>query len=163
MKTYLIIAVSLIMTLNGCAKEPLSGYKKFYQQYEDADHIVSFKVPGAFANFFIDKEDKEVKDFTKKMDNITFLISENPTNQIILDLNKYLPESEYKQIMVVKDGSDEVTFLAKVNGKAIEEIIMTVYNPDNLVVMCMKGDFTKEDAKQIAKAIKVKDASSFRE
>lgn len=162
MKTYALALFGLLLAITSCAKEPVEGYKKFYRDYRDSPNVTSFKVPAGFASFFIDKEDKEVKDFLKKMDDISFLILKEANNQTIFDLNKNLPEKLYKEIMVVKDGSSEVTFLARDNGKTIEEILMTVVEENELVIMCMTGDFTREDAKRIAKSINIESAGNFK-
>ena len=44
----------------------------------------------------------------------------------------------------------------------INEIIMAVYEPNNLVVMCINGTFTKDDAKKIVKSINTENARNFR-
>ncbi|MBI9067386.1 MAG: DUF4252 domain-containing protein [Salinivirgaceae bacterium] len=164
MRTLFIAIVALTITITGFAKGNKGGeytYKQFYRQYRDADDVVSFKIPAGFASFFIDKEDVEAKEFMKKMDDISFFICQKQTNQMILDLNRSLPEKLYKEIMIVKDGDTEVTFMAKEEGEFIGEVLMAVYEPDNLVVMCITGEFTKEDAKKIAKSINTDSAINF--
>ncbi|MFA6400639.1 MAG: DUF4252 domain-containing protein [Salinivirgaceae bacterium] len=161
MKTYILALIGLLLAIASCAKEPIEGYKKFYREYRDSPNVTSFKVPAGLASFIIDDEDKEAKEFLKNMDDISFLILKETNNQMIFDLNKNLPEQLYKEIMVIKDGGSEVTFLARDNGKTIEEILMTVVDNDEIVIMCMTGSFTKEDAKRIVKSINVQNVGSL--
>ena len=44
------------------------------------------------------------------------------------------------------------------NKGIIEEILMTVVDDNGLVVMCMFGEFTIDDAKKIVKSIKTDNA-----
>lgn len=159
MKNLTFVAIALFITLTGCAEEKTRvGYKTFYNQYNDFASTITFKVPGAFAGMFIDKEDKEVKDFVKNIDNISFFIASETSKQMIIDLNKNVSENLYKHVMEVNDGDTEIIFFVRDNGEMIEEILMTVHEPDELIIMCMYGEFTLEDAKKIVKAINTENA-----
>lgn len=162
MKNILITLIALATVFTSCASEPGDGYKKFYRQYRDAPNTISFKIPGGLANFFVDKEDVEVKEFTKNIDDISFFITDNASKEMIIDLNRHLPETDYKEMMIVRDGGDEVIFLAKEEGGVIEEIIMTVVGENELVVMAMFGEFTTDDAKKLIESIKTENAINFR-
>jgi len=159
MKNLSITLIAFFIVLTSCAKTPTTGYNVFYKEYRDTPHTITFKIPGAFAGMFLDDEDKEVKEFVKKMDNVSFFVAENVSKQMIIDLNKSLPESLYKEIMIINSGAEvEVIFLARDNGDVIEEIVMTVIDDNELVVMCMYGEFTRDDAKKIVKAVEVDNA-----
>jgi len=162
MKKILISFIALFIVLTCSAKTQVNGYKSFYREYRDAPNTITFKIPGGLASMFMQNEDDDVKEFMKNMDDISFFIADNATDQMLIDLNKYLPEREYKEIMIIRDGGSEVIFLAKENGDVIEEILMTVVDKNDLVVMCIFGEFTKDDAKRIAKSIKTDAAISFR-
>jgi hypothetical protein len=139
-------------------------YKDFYREYRKADKTISFKLPAGVASIFIDKdENKEVKDFLKDLDDLSFLIIDQVTDKTILDLNQSLPENLYKEIMVINDGNTEINFLVNDNGKFVEELLMIVVEPDELIIMCFTGEITHEHAKQLAKSINVKQASDFRQ
>lgn len=158
MKNLTIIVVALFVTLTGCAKNPETGYKKFYRQYCDAPNTITFKIPGKLAGMFIDVDDEEAKDFIKKMNSISFFVANKTTKQMIIDLNKNMPENLYKEIMVINEGNTEIVFLAHDNGDTIQELVMTVYEPDELVIICMNGEFTYNDARKIAKSINTENA-----
>ena len=162
MRIFILLTVTLALSVGSYAKD-INSYKKFYRMYRDADYVTTFKIPAGLARIFIDRDEKEAKEFMKKMDDISFFISEQHNNQMIFDLNKNLPEKDYKEMMIVKDGEMEVTFMARDEGDGvITEIIMAVYDPRELVVMCMTGEFTSDDARKIAKSIKTETAINFR-
>ncbi|MDA3891148.1 MAG: DUF4252 domain-containing protein [Salinivirgaceae bacterium] len=162
MKNIAITLIAVLTVLTSCAKPPTNGYKKFYREYRDAPHTITFKIPAGLAGIFIDKEDEEAKEFMKSMDDISFFVAENASKEMIIDLNKHLPEKDYKEMMVIRDGDAEIIFLAKGNGNVIEEILMTVVDDNELVVMAMFGEFTKETAKKLAKSINTSNAIKFR-
>lgn len=154
MKNLTVVILALFIVLTGCAEDKNAiGYTKFYNQYNDSSNTITFKVPGAFAGMFIEKEDEELKDFAKNIDNISFFIASETSKQMILDLNKNISEDMYKHVMEINNGDTEIVFFARDNGEMIEEILMTVHEPDELIIMCLYGEFTRDDAKKIVKAI----------
>ncbi|MGE4290043.1 MAG: DUF4252 domain-containing protein [Salinivirgaceae bacterium] len=156
----LALMLSLLSTTGLFAKE----YKDFYREYRKADKTISFKIPAGFASIFIDKdENREVKEFFKDLDDLSFLIIDEVTEKTLINLNQSLPEDLYKQIMVVNDGDTEISFLVNDNGKFVEELLMIVVEPNELIIMCFTGEISHEHAKQLAKAINVKQASAFRQ
>ena len=163
MKNLTVVFIALLIALTSCAEEEAGiGYKTFYNQYSDSASTITFKVPGLFASMIIDKEDKELKDLVKKIDNISFFVASETSKHMIVDLNKNVPEELYKHVMEIRDGETEIIFFARDNGEMIEEILMTVHEPNELVIMCIYGDFTREDAKKIAKAINTEKALEMR-
>ncbi|HAN00115.1 MAG TPA: hypothetical protein DCQ26_16065 [Marinilabiliales bacterium] len=163
MKTFTLIFAALLITLSGCAKNPESGYKKFFNEYHKYPNATSFKIPAGLATFFIGDEDEEAKEFMDDMDDISFLVFDKLEKQLLIDLNTCLPAKDYKEMMVVRDGTSEVTFLAKDNGTYIEEIVMTVVDANELVVMCITGEFTKESAKKLTKSINIGNATKMKQ
>lgn len=74
-----------------------------------------------------------------------------------------MPEELYKQLMIVRDGDTEISFMVRDNGEFVQELIMTVVEPEELVILCFTGEISRENAKKLAKSINVNSASSFRQ
>ncbi len=164
MRTFAKLKLALVLLLLSTAGLSAKEYKDFYREYRKADKTISFKIPAGFASIFIDKdENKEVKEFFKDLDDLSFLIIDEVTEKTLIDLNQNLPEDLYKEIMVINDGDTEINFLVNDNGKFVEELLMIVVEPDELIIMCFTGEISHEHAKQLAKAINVKQASGFRQ
>jgi hypothetical protein len=155
--TFALISL-LFIGLVACSKETPNGFIKFYKQYHDEHGIISFKMSAGLANFFIDSEDKEAKEFMKKADKIVFLIADHSRQAMRDSMKICMPAEKYPTIMEVKDGQATITFTARKEKDSISEIIMTVIDHEQLVIMAIKGDFTTEDAKKIVKAIDVNKA-----
>ncbi len=153
MKRLTFIIACIVVALSAQAKKPETGFKKFYNQYHNYANATSFKIPAGLASFFIDDEEQDVKAFMDGMDDIHFLVFESFDKQLLIDLNRHLSIEDYKEMMTIKDGSSEVIFLAMENENIIEEIVMTVVSDNELVVMCIAGDISKETAKKMVKSI----------
>ena len=154
MKNTAIVIIALFMVITGCAEEGEgTGYKSFYNQYRDSSNIITFKVPGALASMFIDKKDVEIKQLAKKIDKVSFLIASDMPEQMIIDFNKNVSSDMYKPLMEIYEDGTKIEFFARVNDSIIEEILMKINETDELIILCMYGRFTPDDAKNIAKSI----------
>ncbi len=162
MKNLNLLIIGLLIAFTASAKSAKDGYTMFYNHYNDFDEVITFKLSGSFANMFIEGDDVESAEFMEKMEKISFLIADNVSKEMIVDLNKAMPAAKYKTMMEIKDGGSEVIFFAREDGTAITEILMTVVDDDSLVVMCIYGDFTEKDAKHIAKSINKDSAMKIR-
>ncbi len=162
MKNLYLTLVAFTFVFSSCATPPAGGFMKFYHAYHDTPNTISFKIPGGLANLFVGNEDPAAKEFMKNIDVIRFFIADNADRDMLIDLNRYLPEELYKEMMEVHDGGSEIVFLARDNGKVISEIVMTILDGNQLVAMCMEGDFTQDDAKKLIKSINTKKAANMR-
>ncbi len=164
MRTLTTIILLVILSI-GCAtsQEYDKDFTDFYNQYEDDAGIICFQLPGALVNFAIDKDDKNAKELFSKVDKIRFVISENTHNQYDKKIEKYLPNSLYHDLMIIKDDGAKVMFKVKESKKGlIEEIIMTVSESDSFVAISFSGKFNTEDAQKMTGSIKSGKMSHFR-
>lgn len=158
----LITAILAVIILASCAStKEVEGYADFYKKYKHNEEVINFGLPTGLIGLFLNnKEDKELKQFLKNVDHFRFFIAEDSTKTLISTLYQYLPEDTYKDVMVINDGGDKVTFKARESGEAISEIIILVEEEKSFVVMNIEGEFTYEDVKKISKAIDIKKVTS---
>lgn len=159
MKNALIVISLVLISLTACSKEKRDGFQLFYKQYHDQTGVISFKLPASLANIFVDNEDEEAKEFLKKADNVTFLIADPRSSGMIDTMNLLMPVKKWPVLMEIKDGSSTVRFMVYQQENYIRQILMTVQDGNELVIMAIKGKFTIDDAKKIAKSIDVNKAS----
>ena len=90
---------------------------------------------------FTRMSDDEFKDITSKLDGIKILVSENHNinlyDEIVTELG-----SEYKELMIVKEGDEVVKMLVNEQGEIIKELLILVKegNHDESVVLVISGD-----------------------
>lgn len=158
MKRIIPMALILMCLSPVFAKIAPTGFTEFYKAYHEYPNTISFKIPASLASFIVTDEPDEVDALLEHMDDILFLVFEQIDKHVLTDLNNYLPKKDYKELMVVNEGTSEVFFLAHQQASKIDEIVMTVISDNELVVMCLKGDFSKEDAKKLASSVNIKNA-----
>ena len=69
-----------------------------------------------------------------------------------------LPNTSYKDLMVVKDGTQEITFKVREKDKKITELVMLVKDAKEPLLMFIEGNI---DLKSLAKMSKSVDIEGF--
>jgi hypothetical protein len=160
----LIITIFLFGIVScGSSQQATKDFSSFYNTHEDDEGIVTFSIPMAFARAFIDDDDKEAKKAFDKMKNVKFFICDKDDGFYQKEIKNYMPEGAYHDLMVVKDGKETVSFKMKepVDGK-IKEIVLLVSEPKSFVAISFTGNFTVDDAKEVASSIKTDNLGSVR-
>lgn len=157
MKTILYLVLLTALFPRDSAGQNSPEYNKFYKSLKNEEGIVTFKIPPGLLTLFIEKEEKELKDLMKKVDDISLFIADPVSPFIFKELEKNLPDKLYHDIMVIRDGPSTINFKARESKSGFNEIIMSVEDKGALVVLCISGTFDHNDANFLARSMKVKD------
>lgn len=152
-KISLLIIFFIFSVFQIQAKENLKNYNQFYQTNKNNEGVFSFYLPVVLLRGFLDANDEEIDPLIKKTYSVSVFISDNTSESMRKDLHKHLPSSLYNDLMIMKDGSSTVTFKTRMKNDTLEEILMLATDKKSLVVLNLVGEFTKDDAKKIAKSI----------
>lgn len=136
------------------AQDNKKDFKQFYKSYKDKEGVTSISIPSVLKSFLKD-EFNEADDIVKKTKSLKILTTENPDKKMISDLDVYFPEDRYPLLMLVKDGEESVSVVAKANADTFEEILFIIKEPSSLTVMCMKGKYDLDDAMDIGNNINI--------
>lgn len=151
MKNIIIIALLLSISIIGNAQK--DGYSEFYKTYKTNDNIINFKLPAGLMSMFIDKEEEpELKLFLSKINNLRFFISED-SKELIPNLKKSISDEVYKDLMIINDGGNKITFTIRDSEKSISEVIMLIEEKESFFVMSFNGNFTEKDVKKFIKSV----------
>ena len=132
---------------------------KLFDEYADKEGyttvIITKSMFDLFASVANDKDDKDLKDITGKLDKIRILSCDckSGTKATIDFYNRVienLPKQDYEDLMVINDGHERVKFAIRKRGDKITELIMVVGGSDACVIS-LQGDI---DLKQVAKLSK---------
>jgi hypothetical protein len=160
MKTLLI---TLLIQLTICSfAVGQSGFSRFFDQHKNDQGVENFTISTSIFRFFLDSNEQELKDLLAKLDEISFFIANTSTPSLTNDFEKSLPEKEYKELMIVKNGTSTVRFKAKEKSDRVDEVVMVVTEPNSLVAMCIKCNITFAEAKKLASSINVNQTVSFK-
>lgn len=130
----------------------------FYDKYEGRNDFTSFSLSPDFLNSFISKDEKELRQFLKTIDHVKMLVYEGKPDSVKYFSNELKSTFQlgwYDDLLVVKDGKDNVNFKVRMNDKKINELIMVVSNQGSLVVFYMDGEIELSKVKQLSKSISI--------
>jgi len=149
----MILACPLIMLAQNTRLDRL------FDEYADKEGyttvIITKSMFDLFASVANDKDDKDLKDITSRLDKIKILSCDCKSgakatidfyNEIICNM----PKQDYEDLMIINDGHERVKFAIKKRGDKITELVMVVGGSDACVIS-LQGDI---DLKQVAKLSK---------
>lgn len=133
MKTLICGALLLLMTLGLSAQK--SPVDRVFDKYSGKEGFTTVYISSFMFNLMssIDSDDPEYDEFKKATKGITslrILTDDGANTNFAAELIEMLPRKEYQEIMVVKDDSEEVLFLAREEGGIITEFLLIVSSDD---------------------------------
>lgn len=169
----LIISLTFIVFLFSGALKAQTAIDGLYDKYADQDGFTSINInPEMFQLISsMDMNDsseqaKEAQNAMKELTGLKMLVYEpkdGQTNEEFMkDVKDLTKIKGYSEMMSVKDGDEMVKFLAK-NGKdgKIPEMLMIVYEDNEVVVMSMTGDMSLETFTEISKSLGMKELENI--
>ena len=98
--------------------------------------------------------DKEFNDATAGLNSIRILSVDSATNaktnfNFGKELLSILPQNTYKELMIIKEGNQTITFLIREEDAKIKEFVMTIDGSPSPVLIYLEGD--NMDLNQISK------------
>ncbi len=162
MKT-LFITIFVFGILSSCNSQSKNDFSDFYNTHEDDIGIITFSLPIGLANAFIADDDAEAKDAFAKVSNMKFFICEKDNGYYEKKIKKYMPEGTYHDLMVVKNGKESVSFKMKEPTKGKKrEVVLIITEPESFVAISFVGNFTLNDAKEMANSIETDELGDIR-
>lgn len=157
----IIIAFILMIPSWSFAQE--SALNTFYEKYSGKEGYVSVYITEFTFQLFKQVENaQEGKDFDEtvtKLKGIKMLTPDSVNRSTFLDdLRAALPKNQYKDMMVVRDGSSTIRFMLKEEGSKITEFIMTIEGEDSPFLLFLEGDI---DLNEVAKLARTMDINGF--
>ncbi len=146
MKKIISISIIFMIFLGSInAQNDEKGFNQFYKAYKDKEGVTSIHINSLMKSLLKDG-DKNSDELIKKTKSLKILTTDGPNEEMTKDLENYFPKNMYPLLMMVKEGNETVSILAKQNEKTVEEILFIIKEPDSLTVLCMKGNYNLEDA-----------------
>jgi hypothetical protein len=114
-----------------------------------------------FSKISNEKEEKDFKEVTSKLTSIKILTVDssfyvNSDTKFEKEILSTLPESIYKELMIIREGRETIKFLINEKGKKISEFIMIVYGTPEPVLIFLEGDISLKQISKLSKTMNVK-------
>jgi hypothetical protein len=145
------------------AKGQNSAIDKLFDKYAGKDGFTTVTISKQMFELFNQvetnsKEDKDFKDVASKLTSIRILAMEkegdNPSINFYKELEKDLPASQYKELMVVKDKGQDVKFLTHEENGKITELILISGGTDNALI-CITGEIDLKTISKLSKSMQI--------
>ena len=142
-----------------------SQVEKLFNQYSGKEgytsvHITKYMFE-MFAKVANEEEDKEFKEVTTQLNAIKILTLDSETNakrgqDFYNEISKALSIPDYKDLMIVQDGDEEIKFMIKESGDIISELVMIIGGEDEGVLISLMGDINLKTISKISKSMDLK-------
>jgi len=144
MKRIVIILIASIFIFTSCKEE--SGISKAFMKYSWRSGVTSITVPGwmiGLASAFGDLDDDE-QELLSNIDKVKILTIEDHDLNARVNLHeefysKINSDNSFEELLVVRDGNENVTIFGKIDKNVIREMVILVGGDDNAVVY-LKGE-----------------------
>jgi len=153
MKKLISIFVITVIFISCANSKNIIDYPDFYKTHKNDVNVTSFRLPICFISGFLKNEDKDLKQLLKNADNLNFFIAENNTTNLLNELNIYLPAKQYKDVMIINDDGNKISFKVREKNNSISEIIMLIEEDNEFVVMSIEGNFTYDEIKTFINSV----------
>lgn len=156
MKKTVLFSVLLLLLFTACEYE--SGVSEAFTKYRFKEGVTTISVPGwlihAAARWGdLDKNEREL---LQSIDKVKVLTIEDNDLNARSNLHKEFyntirENSELEELMVVRDGNDQVTIFGKTDDECIKELLILVGGDDNAMVY-VKGRLKPEMISEMKKS-----------
>lgn len=143
MKRIYLLSVLLIILLSACEYD--EGVSEAFTKYRFKDGVTTITVPGWLihsAAMWGDFE-REERDLLRSIDKVKILTIEDKELSARSNLHEEFYATVHKrkdleELLVVRDGNEQVTIFGKADEESIEEMLILVGGDDNAIIY-LKG------------------------
>ncbi|MGM0619593.1 MAG: DUF4252 domain-containing protein [Bacteroidota bacterium] len=148
MKRIYLFSVLFIFLFSSCRDE--SGVSEAFTKYRFKDGVTTITVPGWLihsAAMWGDL-DRDERDLLRSIDKVKILTIEDKELNARSNLHKEFYETvrereDLEELLVVRDGNEQVTIFGKASEESIEEMLILVGGDDNAIIY-LKGRLKPE-------------------
>lgn len=161
MKKIVFFIALAVITVKINSQSPVD---KFFDKYAGTEGFTTVYITKYMFDLFKDmenaEEDDEMDELISRLNSIKILATDDDPNtetsiNLYNEVMKILPESEYKEMMVIKEQNEDVKFLIREEGKMVAELLLLVNSPDESVVISIQGDIDMKNISKIAKSMNI--------
>ena len=156
MKKLIVLLGFALTTLVQAQDTPLNSLIDKYAGQDGYTYIYITEYMFQLAGGIVDESDPEATELIKNLKNLVMISASAETNakrsvRFADEIKNALQKKNYKVLLKVKDGEEDVDILANEQNGIIDELILTVKSSDEDLLLILSG---KIDLKSIAKLSK---------
>lgn len=149
MKPLLILLITAGLFTSCSVHE--KSYSSFYKLHKNEKGVINFSIPPLLTRLVVPNEEKGLDKFLKETSRLRVLICDEAGDKLANEISSFIDESEYHDLIYIKDGHEIVRIAAKIKNNKITEILIVVNDDQSLVSLQMEGNYSKETIKEMLK------------
>ena len=153
----MILGVFLI--LPGMAQE--DAISRFFGKYEGREDFTTIYITsrmfGLIAQIPESEDEEDVMNIIRKLKGLKILTTDQyeGKNELYQEALKTLPKEGYDDLMVIKEGDEQIKFLISEKNGKISEFLMLIGGENDFFLMSMVGDLNLEDISRLSKTMDI--------
>ena len=163
------VTIAIVLSLGILAFGQGSAVDKVFDKYAGKEGYTTVHISSFMFKLMagIETDDPEYEEFQKATSGINSLriLTQEDGNSVAFgkELLDMLPRQEYQEMMKVKDGDEEVLFLAREEGGKISEFLLIVSGGGEDVLIAITGEIDMESLSSIAGSLDMPGMENFDE
>ena len=159
MKKLMVIIVGMVMSAQLQAQDAISRFFEKYELDTGFTHVsITSRMFGLFTNLEMEtQEDQEIMDAISKLEGLKILAKENTSDgkSLYKEACSLIPNSEYDELMSVRDEGQDMKFMIKEKGGKISELLMVMGGETEFFVLSLFGEIDLKQISRISKAMDI--------
>ena len=153
------IALVVLLLSAGMLFAQKSPVDKLFDRYAGKEGYTSIFISEYMFTLFanLNEADKEFQDVVKGLSGIQILATDKQNLDVDFhkEVMKELPANDYKELMVIREKDQNLTFLIKdVKGKIVE-LLLIVGGSDNVLISIQGSDINLQNISKLSKSMNI--------
>jgi len=161
MKRLLLLIIGLLLYVNGFAQDDV--ITKYFSEYEKRDDfttiIITSRMFELIAQIPESEEEEDVMNVIRKLNGLKILTSSEYPQRAELSRKavKIIEEKGFEELMIIKEGEEEIKFLIHEKDGHISEFVMLISGDDDgdFFLMTMTGNLNLKDISRLSETLDI--------
>jgi len=158
----LIITVIALQLLAFSVQAQESAISSLFDQYQNDERFTKVSVSSRMFQLFTDidpndPDTKEVAEAISKLKGLKILAADSISGgqKLYNQARKRVQNSNFEELMSVRDGDQDVLFMIKEEGEIISEMLMLVGGEQDFVAMSLYGEIDLKTISKLSKGMSI--------
>ena len=161
MKRLLLLIIGLLLYVSGFAQDDVIS--KYFNEYEKRDDfstiIITSRMFELIAQIPESEEEEDVMNVIRKLNGLKILTSSEYPQRAELSRKavKIIEEKGFEELMIIKEGEEEIKFLIHEKDGHISEFVMLIAGDDDgsFFLMTMTGNLNLKDISRLSETLDI--------
>lgn len=160
MKRIVVSLASLLILISGINAQN-RAVDKLFEKYGGKEGFTTVVITKHMFSLFNQVEttaDDEYMNMIKNLDNIRILSAPGQAASGInffSEMRDALPEKEYEELMLIREGDEDIRFLIKKEKEQIAELLMIMSGPQDNVLISIRGIIDMETIAKLSRSMNI--------